>query len=61
MALSSGLKQPGREADYLSPTSTEDKKMWFFHSPILFHGAVLSQFNTWTNSSFVFFNLRIGT
>jgi hypothetical protein len=34
VALSPGVKQPGREADRSSPTSTEVKKMWIYTSTL---------------------------
>jgi len=43
-ALSLGVKQPGREADY-SPLSSAEVKEWlelYLHSPIRLHGVVLS-------------------
>jgi hypothetical protein len=42
--LSLGVKQPGREADHLPPSSTEVKNAWNYTStpPIRLHGVVLS-------------------
>jgi hypothetical protein len=43
-ALSLGIKRPGREADH-SPSSNAEVKECvelYFHSPIRFHGVVLS-------------------
>jgi hypothetical protein len=43
-ALSLGVKRPGREADHSPPTSAEVKE-WvelYLHSPVRFHGVVLS-------------------
>jgi hypothetical protein len=44
VALSLGVKEPGREADYSPPASAEVKKAWSYTStpPICLHGEVLS-------------------
>jgi hypothetical protein len=48
-ALSPGLKQPGREADYTPPTSAEVKKRGPIHPPpIHIHGVVLNQLSIGT-------------
>jgi hypothetical protein len=43
-ALSLWVKQPGREADHLPPSSAEVKECveLYLHSPICLHGVVLS-------------------
>jgi hypothetical protein len=45
MALSLGVKRPGRETDHSSPSNTEVKNVWSYTStpPISFHGVVLSE------------------
>jgi hypothetical protein len=47
-ALSLGVKRPGREADYSSPTSAEVKKTWVYISthPLSLHGVVLNLLST---------------
>jgi hypothetical protein len=44
-ALSLGVKQPGRDADHSPPSGAEVKEgvELYLHSPIRFHGVVLSQ------------------
>jgi hypothetical protein len=43
IALSPGVKRPGREVFYSPPTSVEVKKMWIYTStPIRHHGVVLN-------------------
>jgi hypothetical protein len=44
VALSLGVKRPGREADHSPPTSVEIKNAWNCTStpPILLHGVVLN-------------------
>jgi len=46
-ALSTGVKQPGHEADHSPPSSADIENMWSYTStpPILLHGMVLSQKN----------------
>jgi len=43
-SLSLGVKWPGHEADHSPPSSTEVKECLeiYLHSPIRFHGVVLS-------------------
>jgi hypothetical protein len=43
-ALSLGVKLPGREADYTSPSSAEVRNAWSYTSthPIHFHGLVIN-------------------
>jgi hypothetical protein len=43
-ALSLGVKRPGSEADYSSPSSAEVKECaeLYLHSPIRLHGVVLT-------------------
>jgi hypothetical protein len=44
VAISLGVKRPGREADHTPPSSAEDMKAWSYTStpPIRLHGVVLS-------------------
>jgi hypothetical protein len=53
-----GVKQPGREADHSSPSSTEVKECVniYLHSPIRLHGVVLSLKHR-DNFTFVFIAL----
>jgi hypothetical protein len=57
VALSPGVKRPGRVVDHSPPTSAEVKKIWIYtyiHSPIRLHGILLNELNTGTILQFTF-------
>jgi hypothetical protein len=51
LAVSLGVKRPGREADHLPPSSGEVKNAWnyTYTPPIRLHGIVLSEKSTGTS------------